>query len=98
MLKTFVFVLLIAVSGVETFTGKVIKITDGDTIVVLNRNREQIKIRLEGIDCPESHQEFGEKAKQALRFNRNPGNNCLKAYFQGFVNRIFNSIDHQIGT
>jgi micrococcal nuclease len=65
MLKSFAFILLFTLSGIETYTAKVIKITDGDTIVVLNRNMQQIKIRLEGIDCPESHQEFGEKARQA---------------------------------
>ena len=48
----------------EEFTGKVVGITDGDTIKVL-RNGEEVKIRLEGIDCPESHQAFGNKAKQA---------------------------------
>src|SRR5271156_3925062 len=48
----------------EEFTGKVIGITDGDTIKVL-RGGEEVKIRLEGIDCPESRQAFGNKAKQA---------------------------------
>ena len=49
-----------------SFDAKVIGITDGDTIIVLSENKEQIKIRLEGIDCPESHQDFGNKAKQAV--------------------------------
>lgn len=48
----------------EEFTGKVVGVTDGDTIKVL-RGKEQVKIRLEGIDCPESHQAFGTKAKDA---------------------------------
>ena len=48
----------------ETFTAKVIGVTDGDTIVVLTDDNKQIKIRLEGIDCPESKQDFGTKAKQ----------------------------------
>jgi endonuclease YncB( thermonuclease family) len=66
MLRLVILAMLLAFSGNETYTGKVIKITDGDTIVVLNRSNEQIRIRLEGIDCPESHQEYGEKAKQAI--------------------------------
>jgi micrococcal nuclease len=57
--------LFFLLSATTTFTGKVIKITDGDTIVVLTDNKEQVKIRLEGIDCPESKQDFGQKAKQA---------------------------------
>ena len=36
---------------------------DGDTITVL-RNKEQIKIRLYGIDIPEKRQTFGTKAKR----------------------------------
>lgn len=48
--------------------GKVIGISDGDTITVLREQdttKEQVKIRLYGIDCPESHQAFGSAAKQA---------------------------------
>lgn len=50
---------------VEEFTGKVVGVTDGDTITVLV-NKESIKVRLEGIDAPESGQSFGTKSKQAL--------------------------------
>ncbi len=50
---------------VEEFTGKVIGVTDGDTIKVLVI-KETITIRLEGIDAPESKQSFGNKSKQAL--------------------------------
>lgn len=48
-----------------SFTGKVVKVNDGDSIVVLTKDKKQVKIRLEGIDCPESNQDFGSKAKQA---------------------------------
>ncbi len=56
-----------------TFHAKVIGVTDGDTIVVLTDSAKQIKIRLEGIDCPESGQDFGQRAKQVtveLCFNK----------------------------
>ncbi|QDV69038.1 Thermonuclease precursor [Rosistilla carotiformis] len=49
----------------EELTGKVIGVTDGDTIAVLV-NREPVKVRLEGIDAPESKQSFGTRSKQAL--------------------------------
>lgn len=48
----------------DALSGKVVSVKDGDTIVVL-KDQEQITIRLEGIDCPESGQAFGNKAKQA---------------------------------
>lgn len=50
----------------NVLSGKVIGITDGDTISVLTDTRETIKVRLEGIDAPEAGQEFGAKAKTAL--------------------------------
>ena len=50
---------------VEEFSGKVISVTDGDTLKVLV-NKETITVRLEGIDAPESKQSYGKKAKEAL--------------------------------
>ncbi|MBC7623589.1 MAG: thermonuclease family protein [Aeromicrobium sp.] len=47
------------------FSGKVIGITDGDTITVL-REKTPVKIRLADIDAPESAQPFGNRAKQTL--------------------------------
>jgi endonuclease YncB( thermonuclease family) len=43
------------------FSAKVIAVIDGDTIEVLENNN-QIRIRLAEIDCPESTQDFGQKA------------------------------------
>ncbi len=47
-------------------TGKVIKITDGDTITVLDHQYRQQKIRLSGIDAPERGQPYGRAAKRFL--------------------------------
>jgi len=46
-----------------TFSGKCVGIGDGDTISVMRYGRA-IKVRLEGIDCPELGQAFGTKAKR----------------------------------
>ena len=50
-----------------TFTAKVIRILDGDTMEVLYKNKP-LKIRLAHIDCPEKRgkQPFGNQAKIAL--------------------------------
>src|SRR5688500_11522610 len=48
-----------------TFTGKVVGVTDGDTITVL-LGKTKHKIRLQGIDTPESGQDFGTRAQQAI--------------------------------
>lgn len=45
-------------------SGKVVGVTDGDTITVLSEQKEQYRIRLFGIDSPESNQAFGSRAKQ----------------------------------
>lgn len=54
-------------SFLYAFTGKVIKVSDGDTITVLTSDYQQIKVRLYGIDCPEKRQPFG---AAATRFTR----------------------------
>ena len=47
-----------------TFTGTVVKIKDGDTVVVLDSTKTMHTIRLAGIDAPEKKQDFGQNAKQ----------------------------------
>jgi len=47
----------------QEFRGKVVGVTDGDTITIL-RGTTPIKLRLNGIDAPEAGQPFGERAKQ----------------------------------
>ena len=49
----------------QTITGKVVGVSDGDTITVLDGSNQQHKIRLDGIDAPESNQDFGSRAKQS---------------------------------
>ncbi len=63
------FVLLLAACapslGAE-LPGRVVGITDGDTLTLLVDERRQVKIRLMGIDAPESRQPFGQVAKRVL--------------------------------
>ncbi|MCC7421555.1 MAG: thermonuclease family protein [Planctomycetaceae bacterium] len=66
MRTAFILLLLTAPLPAAELTGRVVGVTDGDTITVLDTNKVQHKIRLEGIDAPESKQAFGTKAKQAL--------------------------------
>lgn len=50
--------------GAQSFDGKVVGISDGDTITVLTDEKRQVKIRLYGVDCPESKQAYGTRARQ----------------------------------
>jgi endonuclease YncB( thermonuclease family) len=57
----------------QPFSGRVVGVTDGDTLTVLAGGATQ-RIRLAEIDAPEKRQPFGERAKQslaALCFNAN---------------------------
>jgi micrococcal nuclease len=65
LMKILSLILLLLMFFANTFTAKVIRIIDGDSIVVLTDQNEQLYVRFEGIDCPETHQDFGTKAKQA---------------------------------
>ena len=56
-------VLVPLVAYAEQFTGKVVGISDGDTISVL-RQGKAVKVRLHGVDTPEQAQAFGTKARQ----------------------------------
>lgn len=56
---------VVAYAGERDFTGKVVGITDGDTVTVLV-GRTTTKVRLAYIDAPEARQPFGNRAKQAL--------------------------------
>ncbi len=65
----------------ETISGIVVGISDGDTVTLLDANRHQHKIRLQGIDAPDPIQPFGQKSKSnlsALVFNKEVIANCGK--------------------
>lgn len=46
--------------------GQVIKVHDGDTVTVLDRNNKKFSIRLQGIDAPELKQDYGSDSQQSL--------------------------------
>ncbi|HYG80455.1 MAG TPA: thermonuclease family protein [Pyrinomonadaceae bacterium] len=46
--------------------GKVVRVSDGDTITVLDADNKQHRIRFQGIDAPESKQAYGQAAKENL--------------------------------
>ncbi len=66
-MKTLVALILafVSLTAHAEFTGKVVAVADGDTITVL-RERQQIKIRLAGIDAPEKKQAFGNASKERM--------------------------------
>jgi len=53
-------------SAASTLEGIVVKIADGDTITVLDVNRQQHRIRIAGIDAPEKGQPFGNASRKQM--------------------------------
>jgi endonuclease YncB( thermonuclease family) len=59
-------------AGAQTITGRVVGVTDGDTLTVLE-GRTQHKVRVHGIDAPEKGQPFSNRAQEyasALAFGK----------------------------
>ena len=68
-MRYFIFTILFLFSlhsFAEELIAKVIKVSDGDTITVLDNNKQKHKIRLKGIDAPESQQMYGDISTQSL--------------------------------
>lgn len=57
-----VILLLALVAVSQAWTGKVVRVLDGDTYEVLH-GQERVRVRLYGVDAPEKAQAFGQVAK-----------------------------------
>lgn len=68
-------------AAAEQVTGRVVGVTDGDTIKLLTPESTQLVIRIGGIDAPERGQPFGTVAKKRLSelaFQRDAVAKCPK--------------------
>ncbi|MDS4030539.1 MAG: thermonuclease family protein [Candidatus Contendobacter sp.] len=52
--------------AVDTLTGRVVNVADGDTLTVLMEGNRPVRVRLAGIDAPEHDQPFGQRSRQSL--------------------------------
>jgi len=55
-----------SVAQAESISGQIIAISYGDRLTLLDDTHQRFKIRLAGIDAPESRQAFGQAAKRHL--------------------------------
>ncbi|WP_363928372.1 thermonuclease family protein [Thiobacillus sp.] len=53
-------------AGADVLDGRVVGVTDGDTLTVIDAAKTEYKIRVAGIDAPEKAMPWGQKSKQAL--------------------------------
>jgi ATP-dependent hsl protease ATP-binding subunit hslU len=65
MLKLLITGLLLATS-LFALEGRVVKVYDGDTITLLDKDMQQHRIRFYGIDAPEKSQSFGKRSQENL--------------------------------
>lgn len=56
-------------AGTSSYEARVVKIEDGDTITVVSDAGRRIKVRLLGIDAPETGQPFGAASRRVLSEN-----------------------------
>lgn len=72
MIKYLGYILCVAVASVgasatgQSLAGRVVGVADGDTLTLLDSSHRQHKIRLSGVDAPESGQAFGNRSKTSL--------------------------------
>ncbi|TJZ63317.1 nuclease [Sphingobacterium olei] len=67
MLRFILFIISLIITHLalaQSLKGKVIRVSDGDTIALLDSTKTQVRIRLYGIDCPENGQDFANVAKR----------------------------------
>ena len=50
----------------QTIQGKVVRVSDGDTITILDESKVENKVRLNRIDAPEEGQSFSDVAMMLL--------------------------------
>jgi endonuclease YncB( thermonuclease family) len=53
-------------NAAQVLQALVVGVSDGDSITVLDADKHQHKIRLQGIDAPEKAQAYGQKSKESL--------------------------------
>jgi endonuclease YncB( thermonuclease family) len=76
----------------ETLTGRVVGVTDGDTLTLLDGSRTQYKIRIAGIDAPERKQPYGERSRQhlaTLAFGKEATADCYKRSYEREVCTVY---------
>ncbi|MDH6358948.1 thermonuclease family protein [Parabacteroides sp. PF5-9] len=60
------FIIVLPVPAETIVSGKVVRVSDGDTFTILTEEKKQVRIRIYGIDAPEIKQPFSEKSREFL--------------------------------
>ena len=99
--KIFIIIILFLTSTYTfaDFNADIVRIIDGDTIDVLDGNNKKLRIRLLGIDTPESEQPFGHESSTHLKKILNGKSviiiskpNKNKPYTLGYYKRVIGKV------
>jgi endonuclease YncB( thermonuclease family) len=66
MIALLSFLFCINLAHAAELVGKVISVADGDTLTIVTADKQQHRIRINGIHAPEKGQPFGERSKHNL--------------------------------
>jgi endonuclease YncB( thermonuclease family) len=66
IISHFFYFISISLSSAEILHGTVVKVTDGDTVTIVDDKGFSHRVRLAGIDAPEKNQPYGEESTKNL--------------------------------
>lgn len=69
--------------GFKTLDAKVVRVADGDTVYVKGSDGSEQRVRLLGIDAPESKQAWGKESEQNLKRNLRSSDYRVQVVYKG---------------
>lgn len=69
--------------GFQTLHARVTRVADGDTVYIKEDNGAEARVRLLGIDAPESKQEFGVQSSENLKRNLRDAGYHVQVVYRG---------------
>jgi endonuclease YncB( thermonuclease family) len=66
LLAALLFYSVVSLAQSKTITGRIVRVIDGDTVILREADGLETTVRLQGIDAPEMEQPYGEEAKKHL--------------------------------
>ena len=66
LLLSFPFLAVFGAAAAETIEGKVVAVSDGDSLTIVGKDAKRRRVRLAEVDAPERKQPFGAESRKSL--------------------------------